>query len=346
MQLLLKIYMVPIWVLGLFGQSKSFKANPIIGARILNILGLHILRVFAAHAATYIRWIFLKPMMPRHERKAYHRDGSVVIPDFLDTETVNKVKKDIKKLDVEPRQMVQGNTFTQRILLDDVVLEKSNKLTRVIESGGFLNRLFYTGAKWHRPLIYIQRIRNGFVKGRKDPQKTMHSDTFHPTMKAWLFLQNVEEKHGPFTYVKGSHRLSWARVKWEYKRSIDARRIADGYSEKGSFRADIDDLKEMGLEGPKGITVKAGTLVIANTNGFHGRGQAEDGQSRLEIWAYSRHNPFNVFPGFGSRMIANFEQWVLKRFWSYKDRSAEKKQTKASWHLIEMDDMFADHQDL
>lgn len=346
MQILSKIYMLPVWGVNLLGQAKSFKANPIIGSQILNMMGLHILRVLLAHGAAHIRWFFLKPMMPKAERAAYHRDGFVVIPDFLDQKTVQELQDSVEGLNAAPRQMVQGNTFTQRILLDADILQKSSKLRQTVESDALLDRLFYTGAKWHRPLIYIQRIRNGFVKGRQDPQKTMHSDTFHPTMKAWLFLQDVEEKHGPFTYVRGSHRLSWKRIRWEYRRSIKARKIADGYSEKGSFRADASDLCEMDLEGPKGITAKAGTLVMANTNGFHGRGQAEDGQSRLEIWAYSRHNPFNILPGFGSNMIANLEQWGLKWFWGYKDRAAAKKQTKSSWHLIKMEDMFTDQKEL
>ncbi len=342
MQNLLKIYMLPIWILGLFGQAKSFKSNPVVGSKFLNRFGLHIIRVVAAHTVAHIRWFMLAPMMPKDERSAYHRDGYVVIPDFIDQETVQLLCENAQSLDVEARQMVQGNTYTQRILLDTEALGQSKIFSKVIENKEFLGRLHYTGAKWHRPLVYIQRIRNGFVDGKRDPQKTMHSDTFHPTMKAWLFLQDVEEKHGPFTYVKGSHRLTLKRLKWEYTRSVKARSIADGYSEKGSFRADDNDLKEMALPNPAGITVKAGTLVIANTNGFHGRGQAEDGESRLEIWAYSRHNPFNILPGFGSSIISGIEQWSLKRFWRHKDTIAAKKQSKASWHLISLRQMFSD----
>ena len=334
--------MLPIWFFGLFGQAKSFKNNPILGSKLLNRCGLHLLRVIAAHTVAHVRWFMLAPMMPANERQVYHRDGYVVIPDFIDQETVKQLCENARDINVDARQMVQGNTYTQRILLDSDVLGQSKALAKIIENNSFLDRLHYTGAKWHRPLVYIQRIRNGFVDGKHDPQKTMHSDTFHPTMKAWLFLQDVEEKHGPFTYVKGSHRLTMKRLKWEYARSVKARTIADGYSEKGSFRADSNDLDIMALPNPEGITVKAGTLVIANTNGFHGRGQAEDGQSRLEIWAYSRHNPFNVLPGFGSVIISNLEQWGLKKFWQHKDKVAAKKQSRASWHLIPVKQMFSD----
>ena len=65
----------------------------------------------------------------------------------------------------------------------------------------------------------------------------LHADTFHPTMKAWFFIDEVSADKGPFTYVPGSHRLTWARPKWKYRRSITARHFKDGYSEKGSMRA-------------------------------------------------------------------------------------------------------------
>ena len=37
----------------------------------------------------------------------------------------------------------------------------------------------------------------------------------------------------PFTVLPGSNRLSLARIRWEYRRSIVAADLADGYSEKG-----------------------------------------------------------------------------------------------------------------
>ena len=44
--------------------------------------------------------------------------------------------------------------------------------------------------------------------GPPDPQTALHADTFHPTVKAWLFLTDVAADAGPFTYVPGSHRLT------------------------------------------------------------------------------------------------------------------------------------------
>ncbi|MCJ9429741.1 phytanoyl-CoA dioxygenase family protein [Kordiimonas marina] len=336
---ILYIHMWPIWLLGLLSGGKSFKANPILGARLLNFLGLHVLRVVLAHGFAHIRWLMLRPMMPPSERAAYHRDGFVALEGFLSADEVKAIRAELAAYKGEARQMLQGDTATQKILLTDDMLVPCPQLNKAVTAKGFLHRLYYCGAKAHRPLLYIQRIRNGWCEGAADPQKAMHSDTFHPTMKAWLFLEDVTPEKGPFTYVRGSQKLTLKRLGWEYRRSLVAARIHDGYSEKGSFRADDDDLKAMDLPAPEGLTAKAGTFVIANTNGFHGRGQAAEGASRLEIWAYSRHNPMNPLPGFASLALSRLEYALTQAFWRHKDREAAQKGYPATWHLIPAEKM-------
>lgn len=339
---LLKIHMWPVWFLALFTQGKSFKANPLIGSRFLNILGLHIKRVIAARCAAHIRWALLSRTMPKDMRKAFQRDGFVAVPDFISKDQIAAIKAELAAYQGEARQMIQGDTATQRILLDGKALDGCPRLAALAEDRTFLGLLAYGGAKAVRPILYVQRIRNGFQSGKADPQKTMHADTFHPTMKAWLFLEDVRAEDGPFTYVRGSSRLTWKRLKWEYERSKVAGALKDGYSEKGSFRAGPEDLVAMDLPSPEGLTATAGTLVIANTVGFHGRGQAEAGANRIEVWAYSRHNPFSPLPGFGFRWRTRLEHRVMQAFWRHKDKVAARKNSRASWHLISADTMLGD----
>src|SRR3546814_16690873 len=70
------------------------------------------------------------------------------------------------------------------------------------------------------PLYYIQVILPHRKKGPDDPQTALHSDTFHPTMKAWFFLHDVADDEGPFQYVPGSHRLTPERIAWEKRKSL------------------------------------------------------------------------------------------------------------------------------
>ncbi len=327
--------MWPLWIIALGTSGKSFVGNPVIGSRLLNTLGLHILRVLIGRIVTWVRWLLLTPLVDRALRRNLHRDGFAIVPDFISPGQIAAIRAEVKAHTGETRQMLQGNTATQRILLDAAALQDKHHLAALCQSRRFLRPLKYAAAKLSPPLLYVQRIRNGIREAGADPQKTMHADTFHPTIKAWLFLEDVTPEKGPFTYVKGSHKLTAARLRWEYGRSRTAARTHDGYSEKGSFRASPDDLTAMNLPEPAGVCARAGTLVIANTNGFHGRGQAEENQSRLEIWAYARPSPFNPLPGLPFRFVGALQSTILKAFWRRKDRTAAARNSRASWHLID-----------
>lgn len=343
MAFLKRIYLLPIWIAALFTQAKSFRDNPIIGSATLNRLGLHVVRVLAARASAEFRWLLLTPLMPRDLRQQYHQNGYVLVEDFIDATTIAAIRREIASHDGDVREMTQGDTATQRILLD-ATATGAMPTTRSIVSGSKLRRLLaYTGAKASHSILYVQRIHNGFRASHADPQKNMHSDTFHPTMKAWLFLEDVTPEKGPFTYVAGSNRLTWKRLKWEYGRSVKAAQLNDKYSEKGSLRADDEALRRMGLPEPKGITAKAGTLVIANTNGFHGRGQAAEDASRLELWAYSRHNPFSPWPGLPLGFILSLKHKAMQWNWRRLDRRAQARNSKPSWHLVAADKMVGNY---
>lgn len=339
MQILKTIVFLPIWLLALLTPAKSFRSNPIIGSVFLNRLGLHVVRLVKARILVRLRWWMLSPLLAKDRRREFHENGFLVIDGFLSSDQVNELRNEVKTHSGDLRQMIQGDTATQRFLLDGLNLAGKPALSDTVSNKSFLNPLRYGAASLMPPLLYIQRIRNGHRDAGADPQKNMHSDTFHPTMKAWLFLEDVPAEHGPFTYVRGSNRLTWKRLKWEYRRSLTAKSKPDGYSEKGSFRATADDLQEMELPSPEGLTVKAGTFVVANTNGFHGRGQAQPGTSRLEIWAYSRPTPFNPLPGLPFKWISKLQMNVLKWHWRRKDNEAARKNSTASWHLIPAEEM-------
>ena len=48
-----------------------------------------------------------------------------------------------------------------------------------------------------------RRSSAALVPGLPDPQTDLHTDTFHPTVKAWLFLTDVAADAMPFVYVPG-----------------------------------------------------------------------------------------------------------------------------------------------
>jgi len=338
------IVLSPWWLVQIFSQSKSFAGNPILGNQLLNRLGLHVGRIIAAHAARRIRLALIAPFVDKKHRQAYWRDGFVLVENFLPTEEFAELCADVteKAKTLEVRECIQGDTLTHRVLLDETTAAQLPGVNNLIESRRYLGLMAFVGATWKRPLFYIQQIANGFAKGAADPQKVLHSDTFHPTMKAWFFLDDVPLENGPFNYVPGSHRLTKGRLKWEYQRSINIHQEHNTYSKRGSMRADDDDLKVMGYGPRRAVSVKKNTLVVADTHGFHCRGQAQNHAKRLELWAFCRTNPFSIFSGIGSRLASRIENRGAKALWRYEDKKAAARNSKSSWHLVDAGKAFSD----
>jgi len=330
------ILLTPWWLLEIFGIAKSFRNNPIIGNRVLNRIGLHVARVLLAHAMTNFRWWLLAPLLPPEQRRQFRKNGFLVIRDFLPEQQFARLAAEIRGFHGELRECIQGDTLTLNGFLDDRTLTAYRECRALIENRRFMRLMMYGGAKLRRPLFFVNCIKNGYGAGGGDPQKNSHSDTFHPTMKAWLFIDDVSDDNGPFCFVAGSQNLGWARLKWEYRQSIQGRDLPNRYAQNGSLRIEREELSALGYPAPQSFKVPANTLVMANTRGFHCRGQAPR-SSRLALYAYSRSNPFTPYPGVGSRLWSRIEQHVAARLWRHEDKKAEKGGYPASWHLVPSD---------
>jgi len=187
----------------------------------------------------------------------------------------------------------------------------------------------YVASTRTKPLYYIQTILGGAVDGPPDPQLELHSDTFQPSLKAWLFLTDVNEDGRPLTYVPGSHLLSPERIAWEKRKSIDVLSKGDRLSQRGSLRVSSHELEAMGLPEPKSFSVPANTLVVIDTCGFHARGESDRPTLRVELWAYCRRSPFLPWSGAGLlswRPIADRRGEWLAKATDFLDRLGLKKQ--------------------
>jgi len=184
-------------------------------------------------------------------------------------------------------------------------------------------------------LYYLENVKNHFCKGKLDPQKTLHTDTFHPTMKCWFFLEDVNDEMSPFNYVPCSQQLTWKRIKWEYRMSIGAKNIANGHYSKGSPRLTKEDLSALALPPVKAFTVKKNTLVIANTFGVHRRGNSIKKSTRLAIWGDSRTNPFIPLTGFGGDIANKLQYDYLEVFRKKADEKATKRGVRSPWQLLD-----------
>ncbi len=124
-----------------------------------------------------------------------------------------------------------------------------------------------------------------------------HRDASGGDIKAIIYLTDVFESNGPFSYVVGSHKLEISRFDNliceanDFNLSstdLDARKkfaaLPSKLQQKGSFGNDLSDESPLSLDicsSTWAITGKKGTLVLFDTKGIHRGGMVESGERRV-----------------------------------------------------------------
>ena len=312
--------LAPWWVLQLATGAKSFTDNPLLGSRRLNARGLHRARVMIAHRMTWWRRRRLERLVDPADRADFARDGYVCVPDFLPADAFAALRDQVLHRAAPAREQWQGDTITRRIALDPAALAAMPAARALLRNVRWRGLIRYIGSHDAEPLVYVQTILSHRRDGAPDPQTMLHADTFHPTVKAWLFLTDVAAEDGPFTYVAGSHRPTPERLAWEEARALEAGGTLDRLSARGSLRIGEDELAAIGLPAPTSFPVKANTLIVADTNGFHARGASTRPSTRVEIWAYGRRNPFLPFVGLDVTGQPGIAERRVPLYWRLGDR--------------------------
>ena len=317
---------LPLWMIGLATGAKSFVDNPIIGSKRLNRAGLHRWRLRTAHSLAWRRRARLSRLIPADLKAQFDRDGFIAIPDFLPEEVFRRLRSQLLETELECREQQQGDTITRRVPVGPQLLAAMPDLARLLEHPRWKGVMAYVASSRIVPIYYVQTIIGGCAKGTPDPQIQLHSDTFHPSLKAWLFLTDVGPDDRPLTYVAGSHILSPERLAWEHRKSMNVTAEGDRLSQRGSFRIAPEELAELNLPGPTRFSVPANTLVAADTCGFHARATSDRPTVRVELWAYARRNPFVPWTGLDplswrpvadrrAEWLGSIVDWLSRRGW-------------------------------
>ena len=283
---LLRWWRAPLWLLAWLTGAKSFADNPILGSRRLNRMGLHVQRKRLAHALARWRRSRLARLLPADLRDQFDRDGFIVIPDLLPDADFRRLQAALLDTEFDCREHQQGDTLTRRVAVGPALLRRVPQLAALLDSARWKGVMAYVASTRSAPLYYIQTIAAGVADGPRDPQLDLHSDTFHPSLKAWLFLTDVPDDGRPLTYVAGSHRLTprargvGAAPKQRHHgrwRPPVATRLAAHITRRNCPR--------LGLPQPTRFSVPANTLVAIDTSGFHARADADRPTLRVELWA-------------------------------------------------------------
>jgi len=291
------VLLAPWWVASVATGAQSFVDNPVLGSPALNRRGLHARRVVIAARMAERRRRRLAAAVPREDAAAFARDGFVLKRDYLPPPAFEALRAEVEAVATTAREMMQGDTMTRRIALGDSLLARLPATRALVESPPWRDLLAHVAGHRARPSQYIQTILSGVRAAEPDPQTVLHSDAFHPTMKAWLFLRDVPADQGPFVYVPGSHVMTRRRLAWERRMSMAATSGLDRLSQRGSLRITANMLPRLRLPPPVTFAVPANTLVVADTHGFHARGPSLRPSTRVEIWAMERRNPFLPWTG-------------------------------------------------
>lgn len=296
----------------LFGGQQHF-SDPWVGAASFNRVGGHLCRMLVSQAAASLRIARARSGSPVEEAvRTLERDGVAVIEDFVDAgfhwalrdEVVTRLTALESQFPIPessdqhfgPRRPFQGgfdrfdgSTLNRYVDIDPHVDPLASRFVQEPRLVRLLHHVIGTRLTAKKASIYLT------VQGNElenpDLQKELHRDTFQPAIKFWYFLEQVTRAEGPFEYVIGSHLLTPARLRWEYRRSVEASRRGSRDT-GGSFRIDEQELQSLGLDLPRPMEVRQNTLVIADVRGFHRRAHGTCGGRRVSIYGNVRPRPF------------------------------------------------------
>lgn len=120
-----------------------------------------------------------------------------------------------------------------------------------------------------------------------------HFDTWKRRMKAFLYLEDVDDSNGPMIYYKGSHRGLW-RLPMEAKIASQYRTSESGYASPSSYYVgcfwphEVQRLAAAHGYREMTCTGAAGTLLMFNGRGLHRATPLRSGR-RLTLASYWIH---------------------------------------------------------
>jgi len=293
----------------LLTSQKNFN-DPWVGSQKLNHLGLHKIRMQMAAAAVSLRrgqvsW------RTGQWRQQFARDGFLKVENFLPEDDFRRLEEEVIKASEHARQLTpyktnmvpgfgrpidhewgtdrfDGGTLNRFIKTDRANMPETHAFTRHKKLQTLCRTI--VGLPLRPSNVRIYELVHGNETTNHDIQKDFHRDTFFSSMKFWYFIDPVTADNGPFIYVPGSHKLTQERLEWEQQQAMKA--VNGSPQIGGSFRISQAEMTAMGLSEPLTLTAKPNTLVIADTLGFHRRGDAKPGTRRLSIYSSNRPSPF------------------------------------------------------
>jgi hypothetical protein len=292
---------------------RGFRHAPpyFVGSVNANRLGLQVLRVLGKHAIWRLRQR-PTPAAIRPYVDVLKRDGILIVPDFLPADVYAQVRSEFAAIEPDlsyrpvpfyahMRALQQGRIHAASLRVNgDARLPAMRRhlvehplLLAIVASVTHVRMKTIANAS-----IDVYRLADETAPDN-DVETVLHADLHSPTVKAFYYIDDVDESNGAFIYAKRSARLTLARLRHEYDISVREAKLrrgdtdipAEALAVRGpNVRNAIRPRhrQAMGLV-ESSICGKANTLVIANNVGFHRRGNFTSPTPRRTVLLNFRH---------------------------------------------------------
>lgn len=270
------------------------------GGLIPNVLGYHALRILRYKLGFAARGkIVPKDAAARRAAEAVADEGIVVIPDFFPREIFSKIKAEADGLALgvfnERAPRLLRSVFVAEGRPSNPVLEEhfvNDAFMRSVVSGALRKEILI------KPTVQVERswyAQEDLGKESTDKADNLHFDVSYPTIKCFLYLNDVDASNAAFSYARRSHKMTFARAWMECGMSVKFWFWDKKRRDTVTPEVDQEFLKKNGLE-VVSIEGKANTLIIVNTMGFHQRGQYRTTTPReMVIVSYRPLETFKYF---------------------------------------------------
>lgn len=212
-----------------------------------------------------------------------NKKGLQVLRELL-ANRINYARQQLRQRDYDTALMAEWNE-SGALILNDVFQERDvNKDGTVSLNDNFISLMRMTLGDNSVPTyktLYAQSLDSYRVD---DVQCNSHFDTYHPSVKVWVYMTDITMDHAPFCIKKGTHLPTKKRLRFMYD-------LSNRLSSWDEYKAFVDHNLDFG--DPEPILGKRLTTIIANVAAFHKRGNGKMGFKRVVARGnLDRKNPY------------------------------------------------------
>ena len=179
------------------------------------------------------------------------KNGIIIIENALSENDQSKIIENFNKISIKENRNLRKNETLLKYF-EEFDINNFSTLKKISDffTSKVYGKVLKTSTEFH--IHDALKIPEVIING----DNNLHIDRFLPNMKLYYSPFDINENGAPFCYALGSHK-------------IDNQYI--NFIKSSKLFTDVDPNAKHFLKDKKEITCKANSLVVALTNGFHGR---------------------------------------------------------------------------